>query len=103
MQLLASGRIEVAAVHDLPETLDLGGILAGDHRAALLHGVLTAAFPDAGDALIGLDGDDVEALIEQGFREGLRKDRFCIKKQDRNEACPVDGSKENRLITRAAR
>jgi hypothetical protein len=65
VQFLAAGRIEVAAVHHLPEVVDARRVLADEHGAALLHGVFRAAFADAGDALVGLDGDDVLALVEE--------------------------------------
>ena len=51
-------------VHQLPEVLDAGGILADDDRGQLFDRIGVAALADAGNALIGLDGDDVAALVE---------------------------------------
>src|SRR5262249_20322642 len=65
MQLLAAGRIEVAAVHELPQVVDSRRVFADQHRTALGDSVLGAAFAHAGDALVGLDGDDVLALVEE--------------------------------------
>ena len=64
--------IEVAAKHHLPEVVDARRILANDHGGALLDRVLAAAFANAGNALVGFNGDDVEALIEQHGRTGIQ-------------------------------
>ena len=66
VDLLAPGRIEEGARHVLPEALDVLRILADQASRGLLQGVARAAFADAGDAGVGLDGDDEVALVEQG-------------------------------------
>ena len=71
VHLLASGRVEERAQHILPEVLDAARVLA-DHAAGALHQqVGSAAFADAGDAGVGLDGDNHIALIEE--RVGIRR------------------------------
>ena len=64
MNLLAAGRVEVAAIHDLPEVLDTRRILTDDHGPELLDRILRAALADPRDALIGLHRDHVAALVE---------------------------------------
>src|SRR2546422_8905300 len=51
--------------------IDARGVLAHDHRRALLDGVLRSALADARDALVGLDRHNVEALIEVKWRVGI--------------------------------
>ena len=62
------GRIEESARHVLPEAFDVLRILADQASGGLLEGVARAAFADAGDAGVGLYGDDEVALVEQGIR-----------------------------------
>src|SRR6185503_10574377 len=71
VDLLAAGRVEVAAVHELPQVLDPRGVLADDQPRDLLDGVARAALADAGQALVGLHGDDRVALVED--RPRLRR------------------------------
>jgi len=66
VDFFAARGIEIAAIHDLPEMLNARRTLADDHGAELLDHVFGAAFSDAGDALIGFDGDHVAALVKDG-------------------------------------
>jgi hypothetical protein len=70
VQLLARRRVEVGAVHELPEVLDPRRVLADDQARELLDHVAAAALADAGEALVRLDRDDRVALVEG--RPGLR-------------------------------
>ena len=62
----AAGGIEEGAVHVLPEALDVLGVAADEAAGGGGKEVFGAAFADAGDAGVGLDGDDDVALVEEG-------------------------------------
>src|SRR5690606_40086179 len=64
MQLLAAGRIEVAAHHALPMMLDPEGVETDEHPRAFLHRPRLAAFADAHETRFGFDDHDVRGLID---------------------------------------
>ena len=63
---LAAGGIEEGAVHVLPEVLDVLRVAADEAAGGGCEKIFGAAFADAGDAGVGLDGDDDVALVEEG-------------------------------------
>ena len=75
---LAPGRIEEGARHVLPEALDVLRVLADQAAGALFEHLLGAAFADAGDAGVGLDGHHQVALIEERIRLGRRVDAHPV-------------------------
>ena len=68
VHLLAPRRIEVGAVHILPEALDVLRILSDQAAGALLQSVPRSAFADARDAGIGLHLHHQVALVEERIR-----------------------------------
>jgi len=64
MGLFPAGRIEIAALHGLPQMLDAERIFANQQPGALFHGGRLAAFADADQPALGLDGDDIGGLVE---------------------------------------
>src|SRR6185295_20325443 len=65
VRLLAARRVEPRDVHFLPDRFGVERVLADERTGALLERVLRAAFADAGDPGVGLDGRDHGALVEQ--------------------------------------
>jgi hypothetical protein len=68
VQFLTAGRVEPAAVHELPEVVDARGILTNEHRRALVHHVLGTAFADPRNSGVGLNGHDAVALVKGRVR-----------------------------------
>ena len=65
MNLLAARRIEPGDVHLLPDGFDLEWVLVDECPGALFKRVGDAAFADAGDAGVGLNGHHHVALRER--------------------------------------
>ena len=61
----APGRIVEGAIHVLPRAFDVERVLPDQAARARLQRVASAAFADAGDIGVGLDGDDHVALQER--------------------------------------
>ena len=62
---LAAGGIEEGAVHVLPEVLNELRVAADEASGGGGEEVFGAAFADAGDTGVGLDGDDDVTLVEE--------------------------------------
>src|SRR4051812_19141562 len=69
MYLFASGGIEVATKHGLPQTIDSKWVFADEHSGALLHRVVRAALSDARNARIRFDQHYIRTLIEERLFE----------------------------------
>ena len=56
--------------HQLPQVLDAGRIFTDDDAGELFDRIAVAAFTNAGNALVGFDGDDMAALVENRAAAG---------------------------------
>ncbi len=72
VDLLAPRRIEAVHVHVVPDALDVERALADQAACKILDQVGRAAFADAGDADVGLDGHQHPALVERSVHAGMR-------------------------------
>ena len=65
MDLFTPRRVEPIHVHVMPDLLDVERALPDEAACKILDQIGRAAFADAGDADIGLDGHEHAALVER--------------------------------------
>ena len=73
----APGRVVKCAIHVLPHAFDVERVPPDQAARAGFQRVASAAFTDAGDVGVGLDGDDHVALQERYLQ---RHDRGALRK-----------------------